>query len=57
MKLFQVNTAKPKILYLFHVNQGCNWEDLESNLGSNGGAKAGKCKIIVTLLMSALDWY
>ena len=55
MKLFQVNTVKPKIRYLFHVNQGCNGEDLESNLGSNGGAKAGKCKIIVTLLMSALD--
>ena len=45
MKLFQVNTAEPKFLYLFHVNQGCNGEDLESNLGSNGGAKAGKWQV------------
>ena len=52
---FLVNSQKLKCCNLFHVNHRRNGEDLDSNLGSNVGEKAGKCKIIVTLLMSALD--
>lgn len=55
MKLFLVNSQKLKRCNLFHVNHRRNGEDLDSNLVSNVGEKAGKCKIIVTLLMSALD--
>ena len=48
--------ALPLISFIRNSAAAANTaSDLESNLGSNGGAKAGKCKIIVTLLMSALD--
>ena len=50
-----VNIQKLKCCNLFHVHHSRNGEDLDSNLVSNVGEKAGKCKIIVTLLMSALD--